>query len=207
MRWLWLESPPYHYRLSAWTEFRMTWWCKTCRRLFEISTSNITFWHKTGNYNVKYLRLVQDIGDVNISKMCKWQFLWYLAGELIRFIRHKNLLIFTAGHVSQDKYFPTWHIKHKSILRPSSSPCLQEGRWGEGGGGRRLPIFTEGARGGLGRVFMKVFVNCLGYKLLSFITSQLSFVSNVCVFPDVYYYQVEIKIQTFHSEPIFPTIN
>ena len=71
MRWLWLESPPYHYRLSAWTEFRMTWWCKTCRRLFEISTSNITFWHKTGNYNVKYLRLVQDIGDVNISKMCK----------------------------------------------------------------------------------------------------------------------------------------
>ena len=130
MRWLWLESPPYHYRLSAWTEFRMTWWCKTCRRLFEISTSNITFWHKTGNYNVKYLRLVQDIGDVNISKMCKWQFLWYLAGELIRFIRHKNLLIFTAGHVSQDKYFPTWHIKHKSISRPSSSPCLQEGGWG-----------------------------------------------------------------------------
>ena len=114
MRWLWLESPPYHYRLSAWTEFRMTWWCKTCRRLFEISTSNITFWHKTGNYNVKYLRLVQDIGDVNISKMCKWQFLWYLAGELIRFIRHKNLLIFTAGHVSQDKYFPTWHIKHSN---------------------------------------------------------------------------------------------
>ena len=73
-------------------------------------------------------------------------------------------------------------------------------------GGKSVDIHMR-RPGGLGWVFIKVFVNCLGYKLLSFITSQLSFVSNVCVFPDVYYYQVEIKIQTFHSEPIFPTIN
>ena len=127
--------------------------------------------------------------------MCKWQFFWYLAGELISFIRLKNSLIFTGIRSCQFTWvFP--YLTHQTGKSISSSRCLQES---EGG----LTIFTCEAEGGLGCVFIEVFVNCLRYKWLSFITTQLSFMFNICIYilvppplpPDILIIKVKLRFK------------